>query len=227
MASLKNNVHALKLCLALALMGIATGVSAGELYTAFPKTIDTSAKYVFYSHGFIVEGSNPRPVHPRYGIYDFPAIKTALATGDFNLIAYHRPSGTNPNRFAKKLARDVKRLISGGVKPENITLLGFSRGGMITALASSKLAMPRINTIIMAICGGWIKSRPDVKLAGRVLSVYETSDRPGSCKALIDQSPAVTSFTELAISTGKEHGAFFTPRKEWLEPVLRWIAAEN
>jgi hypothetical protein len=214
-----------KLFAVLVLMGIASTASAGQLYTEFPQTIDADGRYVFYSHGFIVEGTNPTPEHPRFGTYDFPAIKNALVTGDFNLIAYHRPAGTNPAAFAKNLAGDVKRLVAGGVNPAHITLLGFSRGSMITAMANSNLAMPKLNTVLMAICGNWIARRADMKLAGRILSVFETSDRFGTCQALIDQSPAVTSFTEIAISTGKAHGAFFTPRKEWLEPVLAWIAA--
>lgn len=201
-------------------------VHAGELFTDFPESIDAKAKYVFYSHGFIVEGTDPTPKHPRFGTYQFPDIKNALAGGDFNLIAYHRPAGTNAGKFAAKLAADVKRLIKGGVPTENITLMGFSRGSMITVMASSQLAMPKLNTVIMAICGDWIASRPNLKLAGRVLSVYETSDRFGTCQALIDQSEGVTDFTEVSISTGKEHGAFFTPRSEWLVPVMEWIAGD-
>ncbi|MDQ7019159.1 MAG: alpha/beta hydrolase [Robiginitomaculum sp.] len=203
------------------------GAQAGTLYTTFPKSIKPAEKYVFYSHGLIVEGTNETPVHPRFGTYDFPAIKAALSASDFNLIAYHRPAGTEPNAWADKLAGDVHVLIAAGVPAHNITLMGFSRGGMITALASSMLSMPGLNTILMASCGGWINARPDIKLAGRVLSIYETSDRFGTCQPLIDHSKAVTTFTEIAISTGKEHGAFFTPRKEWVEPVLRWINGEK
>jgi len=199
---------------------------AGDIYIAFPETINVGEKYVFYSHGFIVEGTNPTPVHPRFGTYDFPAIKAALSAPDFNLIAYHRPAGTNPGEFADKLAGDVKRLIAAGVAAQNITLMGFSRGSMITAMASSNLGMENLNTILMAVCGNWIGSRPDIKLAGRVLSVYETSDRFGTCQPLVDHSDKITSFKEIAISTGKEHGAFFTPRKEWITPVLKWIAGE-
>ncbi|PHS24266.1 MAG: alpha/beta hydrolase [Robiginitomaculum sp.] len=198
---------------------------AGTLYTDFPGPINAGEKYVFYSHGFIVEGSNETPVHPRFGTYDFPAIKTALSASDFNLIAYHRPANTDPAAWAEKLANDVHTLMAAGVPAHNITLLGFSRGGMITALASSKLSLPDINTILMASCGGWVKARPDIKLSGRVLSIYETSDRFGTCQALVDHSKAVTSFTEIAISTGKAHGAFFTPREAWVKPVLDWITA--
>lgn len=199
---------------------------AGTLYTAFPAHINPAEKYVFYSHGFIVEGTNETPAHPRFGTYDFPAIKAALSASDFTLIAYHRPAGTDPKAWADKLAKDVHTLITAGVPTRNITLMGFSRGGMITALASSQLSMPDLNTILMASCGGWIDARPEIKLAGKVLSVYETSDRFGTCQKLIERSENVTAFTEIAISTGKEHGAFFTPRNEWVEPVLRWISAE-
>jgi len=200
---------------------------AGQLLTEFPEKIDPKAKYVFYSHGFIVEGTNPTPKHPKFGIYQFPDIKEALAASDFNLIAYHRPAKTNPQKFAIKLADDVRKLIAGGVDASQITLLGFSRGGAITAFASSNLSMEKLNTIMMASCGGWIKNRPEVKLAGNVLSIYETSDSFGTCKTLIDRSEKVKSFKEIAITTGKQHGAFFTPRKEWLEPVLEWINSDK
>lgn len=200
---------------------------AGQLLTEFPDKIDPEAKYVFYSHGYIVEGTNPTPEHPKFGTYQFPDIKDALAASSFNLIAYHRPAKTNPQKFAIKLADDVRALIKGGVDASQITLLGFSRGGAITAFASSHLSMENLNTIMMASCGGWIKNRPEVKLAGNVLSIYETSDSFGTCKTLIDRSEKVKSFKEVAISTDKQHGAFFTPRKEWLNPVLEWINSDK
>jgi hypothetical protein len=28
---------------------------------------------------------------------------------------------------------------------------------------------------------------------------------------------------EIRIQTGKEHGAFFRPREEWVAPVLAWV----
>ena len=35
-------------------------------------------RYLFYLHGQIVEGSDGRPEHPTFGIYDYPAIIKAL-----------------------------------------------------------------------------------------------------------------------------------------------------
>jgi hypothetical protein len=60
---------------------------AVEIYDRFPDAIHANERYVIYSHGFIVEGDDPKPISPQYGQYDFPAIKQALFTeGGFNLI---------------------------------------------------------------------------------------------------------------------------------------------
>ena len=69
---------------------------AGQLHRDFPAEIDPTAIYVFYSHGAIVEGGNPKPKHPKWGVYDFPAVNRELADSDFDLIAWHRPQKTKP-----------------------------------------------------------------------------------------------------------------------------------
>ncbi len=198
----------------------------GELYGAFPDKVEPGEHYVFYSHGYIVEGDDTRPVHPKYGVYDFPAVLDALKHESYNLIAYHRAKNTEPFGYAKNLADDVRALMAKGVAPEQITLLGFSRGGALSVLAANELKQPGIKVAILAGCAGLVKSHPEVKVYGRVLSVYETSDRVGSCRFLIDRSQDVSAFEELAISTGKGHGAFYLPREEWVTPLKRWLVAD-
>lgn len=202
---------------------------AGQVYEHFPKKIHPDQKYVFYSHGLIVEGDNPKPVHPKYGSYEFAAIKQALASNsDFNLIAHHRPKHTQVSAYVTQLTAWVEKLIAAGVKPNSIVLLGFSRGGEITAYASSKLSKHKINTVLLATCWkGSVQDNPDITFTGHFLSIYETSDGAKSCQKLADRSQALDSFTELAISTGKEHGAFFTPLKQWVEPLKNWIDAKT
>ncbi|WP_257171975.1 hypothetical protein [Colwellia sp. M166] len=65
--------------------------------------------------------------------------------------------------------------------------------------------------------------RDAFKVYGVVHSIYETSDMVGSCQFLINQSSNVSSFNEISISTGKEHGAFFKPISEWVKPVKNWL----
>lgn len=196
---------------------------ATNLYTEFPDKINVNEKYVFYSHGLIVEGDNSTPVHSRWGKYDFPAVKAALSDDGYNLIAYHRAKNTKPREFAKKLASDIKQLAKQGVPYNNIAVLGFSRGGGITGLTSHYVAQKKMKTIILAGCAGLLKSDDGISIHGNVYSIYETSDSVGSCQFLIDRSPKVQSFTEIAISTGKEHGAFYRPLDEWVVPVKHWL----
>ncbi|WDD97507.1 alpha/beta hydrolase [Thalassomonas actiniarum] len=196
---------------------------AGELYTEFPEKIRPGEKYVFYSHGFIVEGTNPRPENKRWGIYEFPAIKRALSAPGYNLIAYHRPAKTNPVTFAEKMAGDIRTLLREGVKAQDIYLMGFSRGGAISILTSNVLKLDKINLVILAGCSKYMKNNSQYRMYGKVYSIYETSDGVGSCQFVVDRSPRVQAFKEIAISTGKEHGAFYRPISQWLVPVKKWL----
>jgi hypothetical protein len=207
------------------LLPISSG--AAEIYDRFPDSIHAGERYVIYSHGMIVEGDDPKPISPKYGQYDFPAIKQALFSGGgFNLIAYQRPKSPD-DTYADTLKSWVRRLLDAGVKPGRITLVGFSRGAQLTALASGGLASVDINTALLAICeDGDVSQAPGLILGGNLLSIYETSDELGSCEKLAARSH-LESFKEVPISTGKKHGAFFQPLPQWLRPLKAWIAKTN
>jgi hypothetical protein len=197
---------------------------AGDIYDQFPKQINANEKYVFYSHGFIVEGTNPTPKNDRWGVYEFPAIKESLTDSGYNLIAYHRSKGTDPFVHAESLANDIKRLLQIGVVANHITIMGFSRGAFITSLTSHYLEETPVNTILLAGCGRIVSNKySEIKMNGAFLSVYETSDGASTCEKLKNRSPKLTSFDEISISTGKEHGAFYRPITEWVVPVKQWI----
>lgn len=202
--------------------------SAVEIYDDFPREVHANERYVIYSHNLIVEGDNPAPIHPEFGVADFPAIKRSLfEDGRFNLIAHHRPKNTEIGPYVEKLESWVQRLLTAGVKPSRITLIGFSRGSQLTAYASGRLQSAGINTAILAACtDGDIAHDPPLIIGGNLLSIYETTDVVGSCAKLAARShPA--SFKEIAISTGKKHGAFFVPRPEWMQPLKAWIKETN
>lgn len=197
---------------------------AGEIYDKFPEKVNANDKYVFYSHGFIVEGTNPTPKNERWGVYEFPAIKASLADKEYHLIAYHRPKGADPFVHAKRLAKDVRLLLSQGVLAKHITIIGFSRGAFITGVTSHYLEATPVNTVLLAGCGRIVSNQySEIKMQGDFLSVYETSDGPLTCKKLQNRSPQLFSFEEIAIATGQEHGAFYRPMAEWVAPVKQWI----
>ena len=201
---------------------------AVELYSNFPAAIHADERYVIYSHGLIAEGDDPRPISPRFGQYDIPGIKQALfKEGGFNLIAYQRPKNADFGDYVETLKSWVKRLLDAGVRPDHISLVGFSRGAQATAYASSDLSARGINTALLGICSdGDVKRDPPLILGGNLLSIYESSDEAGTCAALAARSH-LASFEEVAISTGKKHGAFFQPVPDWVQPLKSWIAKTN
>ncbi len=198
---------------------------AEELYGDFPAVINATEHYVFYSHGLIVEGDDPRPVHPDFGTYQFPEIAAALfATGGFNLIAHHRTANTRPEQYVIQLQEWVEELLEAGVAAANITLIGFSRGAQLTLVAAHALNETGINTVIMGVCSdGDYTPEKALRLGGRVLSLYETSDVVQSCSSLLARSSMALATAEIAISTGLQHGAFYTPHPAWLVPLQHWL----
>jgi len=202
---------------------------AAELYSDFPEEINPEERYVFYLHGLIVEGNDPRPKHQDFGIYEFPEIKNAIFNeGDFNLIAHHRPANTNINSYVEALEGWVSTLLSAGVNPSRITLVGFSRGSHLAAFVAGKLNETGINTALLASCiNGDVPTETPLYLGGHFLSIYEESDVMGSCTTLGGRSRNIASFKEISISTGLAHGAFFQPLQEWLVPLKKWIRETN
>jgi len=218
----------MKSYLTLALLSISSLTGYAEtLYDQFPSEINADERYVFYSHGFIVEGTNPTPIHNEYGTYDFPMIKRRLfEIGGFNLIAHHRPENIDIEKTVNTFESWVNTLLNAGVEPSDIVLIGFSRGSLITALTSSRFKDRGIKTVLMAVCfNGDVETDPPIQLGGNLLSIYETSDRAGNCNKLASRS-RLDTFDEIEISTGRSHGAFYSPLEEWLRPIRNWLSNE-
>lgn len=216
----------MKNLIALMMVAIVFPLQAQTIYNSLPEQVDTTKNYVFYLHGAIIERGDPKPTHPRFGVYDYPAILEALSTDQWVLISEHRKPKTNPQSYSQVVVSQIETLIAKGIAAENITVVGFSKGAGIAIRTSSALNNKAVNFVIMANCGPWYDKRPKLKefrLIGNILSIYEESDRPGSCQSLVDKSPSVTSFKEVVLNTGKEHGAFFQPLDEWVKPLLSWV----
>jgi len=196
---------------------------AGEVLEKLPGKPDPDARYVFYLHGQIVQDVGPRPTHPQYGLYDYPLILETLAGHDLTVISERRKQGTDREKYAKTIVKQVDALLDKGIEPEKITVLGFSAGGIITIFASSMMPDAEINFVIMASCSDWVDDAPNLRLNGRVLSVYELSDFATSCKELASHPPGPSDYRDVAINTGKEHGAFYLPDDAWVLPVVDWI----
>ena len=214
----------MKAFLGLILIVIATSASAGVVTTDVPASPDRARTYLIYLHGRIIENSGPRPEDPRFGVYDYPAILDALSSKGAVVISAQRPPNTDVNAYAGVVVAQIERLINHGVSPGKIAVVGFSKGGAIAIRVSSFLRRPQVRFVLLAACGATI-NQPQLRLTGHVLSVREESDTiaDGSCKPLADHAEHPSEFQEIQISTGRSHGAFYTPLPQWVNPVLDWI----
>jgi hypothetical protein len=221
--------------------GVMTMVLAGVLLTCQPAlaqrgsvhdrltaTPDVTARHVIYLHGRIIEDQGRRPTHPTWGTYEYQKILDRLAAGGLVVISEQRPANTDMDTFAGHVAEQARTLLSAGVPPEQISIVGFSKGGGIAIRASALLKNPRLNFVFLAACGDGNFSNVAITVWGRILSVYEESDEVGrSCQQLFDKSGNTGERSELRINLGEHHGAFFRPHDEWVNPVMKWVGRER
>src|SRR5690606_38624298 len=96
--------------------------------------------------------------------------------------------GIGIDSFVNRVVHQVDSLKRAGVPPQSITVIGFSRGGAIAILASSRLQDPALSFVFMGACGSWAFDRPELRVTGRLLSLFETSDSLGvSCTPLFER----------------------------------------
>lgn len=193
-----------------------------------PAQGQASPRYVIFLHGRIVEDEGRRPTDPSFGIYEYDAILDSLRRADFVVLSDQRPPRANSDTFATRVVHQVDSLIRRGVSPRAITIIGFSKGGWIAILASSRLQNPDVSFVFMGACGPWAFERPDLHVTGRLLSLYETSDSLGvSCAPMFTRSGQGSVSREIALSLGLGHGTFFQPRSAWLTPALTWAQGRD
>jgi hypothetical protein len=186
-----------------------------------PSTIDPSARHFFFLHNYYVEkhGSN--------GACKYHDILKAFADNGFTVISEVRSGKIVPSEYAKKIVRQVKRLLDAGVSPERITIAGHSKGGVITLCAASQLRNPKIGYIIMAGCEirSLAQAYPDfIQLKGDFLSIYASSDSiASSCQKVFSKAIIGISNQEITLKSDKGHKLFFQPEDIWIEPVMTWL----
>ncbi len=199
--------------------------ASSSILADVPAVVDPGARYLIYLHGAIIETAGTRPTHPRFGVYEYNEILATFARRGFLVISEARPAGTDGMVYAANVVDQVRRLLTGGVPPDHITVVGFSKGGGIAIAASSMLAEDDVNFVFMAACGPWLDDHPGIVARGRMLSLREASDElTGTCAGLFERSPSPNERREIVLHLGGGHGAFYRPLAEWVEPVVEWGA---
>ncbi|WP_419786344.1 hypothetical protein [Pseudodesulfovibrio sp.] len=217
----------------LALPGNAAAISF-EQALASP---DPTAKYFIYLHGEIIEAQGKNAVSPRYGAYHYDDIINYFA--DRGLVVVEEVRGkVNEHRYAVRVTEEVRGLMANGVPPENITVAGFSKGGLIALLVASSLNQPRVHFVILAGCARglrpsaytqFLKVKRGARLQGKLLSIYATSDlEAGSCaEAKAQHTGPGLAFSELPLRSKLGHGLFYRALPQWAQPVAAFALIGN
>jgi hypothetical protein len=195
---------------------------------AFPGSINSTKRYLFYLHGKIIEDQGLPAISPDFGEYEYAAILEKLSEYDFVVISEQRAKNTDSMEYAKRVAEQITQLLEHGVPAQNITVLGASKGAGIAIDVSHLLENPEINFVIMAICTPetvqeFIQSQ--VTLNGNVLSIYDSSDSlAGSCQDLFafSEGKGLARYNEIVLIIGTGHGILYKPLDAWIVPTIQW-----
>jgi dienelactone hydrolase len=178
---------------------------------------------MIYLHARIVEDRGRLPTDSIFGVYEYDAILDSLRQAGFVVLSKQRPAATPSDVFAAHVTQQVDSLLDLGVPPTAISVVGFSKGGWIAILASSRLQNPAISFVFLGACGPWSNEPDDLHVAGRLLSLYERSDSLGvSCAPMLARRSPGSVAREIELNVGRGHGTFFQPRADWLTPVTAW-----
>jgi pimeloyl-ACP methyl ester carboxylesterase len=204
----------------LALSPALAAQSSMPVMSRAPERPEVGARYVFYLHGRIVEDQGADAVSPELGRYEYTAIVRQLADSGFSVISEVRARDTDPEVYADSVVRQIRRLLAASTRPQDITVVGASKGSVIAMLISTRLAEP-VRLVLLANCNDYVLRRFRLRLHGEVLSIYEASDSLGrSCAPLFERSPGVTRKQEIRLETGLGHGFLYRPLPEWVGPTV-------
>jgi hypothetical protein len=188
-----------------------------------PDNPDSTKHYLFYLHGLIVEEAGVRPQSEEHGYYEYQLILAAFAKEGFIVISEAREKGTQVRPYAEKIVSQIKKLMANKVLPENITILGASKGGIICAYVSNMLQEKEINYVFLAGLFEKCLKDENLKLYGNVLSIHDRSDKLSITPVLYFQrSDGLGEFEEIVLSLDIGHGLIYRPYRDWIEPILKW-----
>jgi hypothetical protein len=199
----------------------------------FPIPIDPTKRYMFYLHGKILEDQGVPAVSPEFGEYRYEEILRTLQSYGFEVISEQRPKNADGWEYAQRTARQVSELLTTGVPPGSITVVGASKGAAIAAVASNLVGNPEVNYVLLGTCHPTLVEewkQEGLILSGNILSIYDFKDDEysGSCEELfrLAEGKGLNHHNETVLKVGTGHGILYQPLPEWVLPTVKWANQE-
>ncbi len=191
-----------------------------SVFSSVPADILPNKKYIIYLVG---------DLH-RMDYENYKAIVDKLIENNFVVIANPVHNSAYNASYIDAIAGEVRSLLNGGVNPANITVMGFSFGGIAALKVSSLLQNPDVNYIIVGGC-----PKPDTAIAftkanqicpvGRILNIYDKEDEyfgrfTPVFKDIKSSVPRIVQ--EKRVKTGKGHKFGLEPLDDWMNPAIQF-----
>ncbi len=207
--------------------------TAGTSAYGFPGTIDPAKRYLFYLHGKIIEDQGLPAVSDVYGEYEYDAILERLQSQGFVVISEQRPKNSDVEIYARKTVEQINLLLAANVPPDQITVVGASKGAYIAAFVSNTLENSQMNFVLLGGCNsemtGMLK-QGQMYLYGNILAIYDSVDElAGSCQEMFSFSTGegIGQYDEIVLNVGTGHGLLYKPLDEWIIPTVEWARGEG
>ncbi len=203
-------------------------IQNNSILNAVPKIPDTSLHYLFYLHGLIIEMAGIRPKSEEHGYYEYEMILSRLAAEGFVILSEARGKGTQVKPYAEKIANQINMLMDSGVPPAQITVVGASKGGCISAYISQILKRQDLSFVFLAGLFEKYLEDANLKLYGKVLSIHDRADTLGITPDLYFQrSEGLGTFEKIVVSLDVGHGLIYKPYSEWISPMMEWLKKDR
>ena len=126
----------------------------------------------------------------------------------------------------------MQGLIKRGVPASHISVVGYSKGSLISQAVAEQVNNAKVNYVWLAGCSDTYPLNQR-NLKGRVLSIIDKNDFEfHSCnqKTYIKKQQGL-KFKEITLDSGLGHNLFRVPREKftklWQEPLKAWLASAD
>lgn len=209
---------------------LAGSAFAGPIVAEVPDQPDPKAKYLFYLHG-----RGPQEFGIEKSREDYRALVQAFSGRGFTVVSEVRGRDVRDEDYAARVAQQLGKLLAAGVSSEHVTVVGYSKGGIVALMASGLAARPQVGYVLLAGCHSPAGAMQDAhrafkaahaaKLEGRMLSLYDRADPNfASCAPYFKEAAGTLRHQEIVLDTGKGHELFQKPTADWLDTVVAWAA---
>lgn len=193
--------------------------------TLFACGNENDERFIFFLHNRFLEEHELNELHTEYGRTEYKEIIAEFEKSGLNVISEKRNGNVNARDYAVGIVNQIDSLITTGIEPQKITVIGTSKGGYIAQYVSTLMNNQDLNFVFIAsFRNSDIQNIPEINYCGNILTIYEKSDPFGvsSLERKKTSDCGIKHFEEIELNTGLGHGFLFKPLKEWIEPTIKW-----